>query len=129
MTIDSTAMVKPATTSLPWTPIVGEQAAAGLLWLEQTAGPRAVQKFLGGKIRGTQFSGQYVIGVADQAGGREVICELLELVKQGHGIPLCDVDSYYAHGKRWPLGMSIHGGRLVDVWAENVSQAAPELDQ
>ncbi len=110
---------------MPWTPITGRKAAAGLYWLEQTAGPRAVQKFLGGKIRGTQFSGQYLTGMADFPEGRKVICELLELLQQGHGIPLCDVDSYYAAGKRWPLGMALREGRLVDIWPPAGSLPSP----
>ena len=101
---------------MPWTPVVGRKAAAGLRWLEQAAGPGAVQKFLGGKIRGTRFSGQYLIGLTGMAAGRELICELLDLLRQGQTIPLCDVDSYYAHGKRWPLGMAVYNGRLVDVY-------------
>ncbi len=96
--------------------MVGRKAAAGLHWLEQVAGPRAVQKFLGGKIRGTPFSGQYLIGITGVAAGRQLICELLDLLRRGQTIPLCDVDSYYAHGKRWPLGMAIYDGRLVDVY-------------
>ncbi len=96
--------------------MVGRQAAAGLQWLEKTAGARAVQKFLGGKIRGTRFSGQYLCGITDQAAGRQLICELLDLLRQGKTIPLCDVDSYYAAGKRWPQGMAVHAGKLVDVW-------------
>ena len=103
-------------TSLPWTPIVGPRAAIGLEWLEKTAGERAVQKFLGGKIRGTPFSGQYVVGIVDRSEGRKLICDLLDGLRQGKTIPLCDVGSYYAHGKRWSLGMAIYNGRLVDVY-------------
>ena len=101
---------------MPWTPVVGRQAAAGLQWLERTAGPQAVQKFLGGKTRGTQFSGQYLCGIADGAAGRRVISDLLDLLRDGHAVPLCDVDSYYAASRRWPLGMAVRDGQLVDVW-------------
>lgn len=82
------------------------------------AGEGAVGKFLGGKVRGTQFSGQYLLGIHDQEAGRQVICELLDQLQRGTVIPLCDVDSYYAAGKRWPVGMQIVNGRLVDVWPE-----------
>lgn len=75
-----------------------------------------MQKFLGGKIRDTQFSGQYLCGIAGPAEGRRVIGALLDLLRQGHTVPLCDVDSYYAAGKRWPLGMAVWDGRLIDVW-------------
>ena len=101
---------------LPWTPVVGSKAAAGLLWLERAAGPHAVQKFLGGKIRGTRFSGRYLCGIADDPEGRRVSGALLGLLRQGHPIPICDVDSYYAAGKCWPLGMIVRDGRLIDVW-------------
>lgn len=110
---------------MPWTPIVGRRAAAGLRWLEQAAGERAVQKFLGGKIRGTRFSGQYLCGIADSTEGRRVIGALLDLLRQGHAVPLCDVDSYYAAGKRWPLGMAVRDGRLVDIWPQS---SAPSSD-
>jgi hypothetical protein len=101
---------------LPWTPVVGRRAAAGLHWLEQAAGPRAVQKFLGGKVHHPRFSGQYLCGINDSAAGRKVIAELLDQLRLGQIIPLCDVDTYYAAGKRWPLGMAVRDGRLVDVW-------------
>ena len=107
---------------LPWTPVVGRRAASGLQWLEQVAGERAVQKFLGGKIRGTPFSGQYLCGIAGIAAGRRVIGDLLDLLRLGRTIPLCDVDSYYAAGKRWPLGMCVQDGQLVDVWPASVPQ-------
>ncbi|GAC1643239.1 MAG: hypothetical protein NVS9B11_12530 [Candidatus Dormibacteraceae bacterium] len=103
---------------LPWTPVVGARAAAGLLWLEQTAGTRALHKFLGGKLRHPRFGGRYLIGITDFAEGRKVIADLLKLLRQGKTIPLCDVDSYYAAGKRWPLGMAIRMGGLIDIWPE-----------
>lgn len=99
---------------LPWTPVVGRRAASGLLWLEQVAGGRAVQKFLGGKIRGTPFSGQYLCGIVGIVAGRRVIGDLLDLLRLGR-TPLCDINSYYAAGKRWPLGMRVQDGQLIDV--------------
>ncbi len=102
--------------SLPWTPIVGARAAAGLLWLERTAGPRAVQKFLGGKLRHPRFGGRYLTGITGIPEGRAVIGDLLRQLRRGETIPLCDIDSYYAAGKRWPLGMAVWQGKLVDVW-------------
>ena len=117
------------TSNPSWTPVVGRKAAVGMHWLEETAGPKAVQKFLGGKIRGTQFSGQYLCGIADVPEGRRIIGELLDLLRQGHGIPLCDVDSYYAAGKCWPLGMAVQGGRLVDVWESTPPQNVKEIDK
>lgn len=118
MTIEVVDVGKRTRVSLPWTPIVGERVATGLQRLEQAAGPVAVQKFMGGKVRGTQFSGRYLIGLTDLAAGRELIAELLEMLQQGQTIPLCNVATYYSHGKRWPLGMAIYEGRLVDVWAD-----------
>lgn len=100
-----------------WTPIVGRQAAKGLAWLERAAGASAVQKFMGGKVRGTGFSGQYVCGIAHTRKGRELVAALLVLLRRGQMAPLSDVDSYYAVDKRWPVGMRIVGGRLVDVWS------------
>ena len=101
---------------MPWTPVVGCRAATGLDWLEQAAGSQAVQKFLGGKIRGTQFSGRHLCGIFDGVAGRQIISDLLALLRDGHAVPLCDVDSYYAAGRRWPLGMAVRDGHLVDVW-------------
>lgn len=101
---------------LPWTPIVGRRAAAGLDWLEQAAGAKAVQKFLGGKIRHPRFGGRYLCGISAEAGGRQVIADLLGDLRRGRVIPLCDVDSYYAANRRWPLGMTLRDGQLVDVW-------------
>ena len=110
--------------SAVWTPVVGVKAARGLDWLELTAGAQAVRKFLGGKIRGTPLSGRYVIGVTDTALGRALIGLWLDQLRQGATIPLCDVASYYAHGRRWSLGMALHRGKLVDVWL-GTSQSAP----
>ncbi len=83
-----------------------------------------MQMFLGGKIRGTLFSGRYLIGLTDQEPGRVLICELLQVLQQGQTIPLCDFLSYYAHGKRWSLGMVIHQGTLwmsgpASAWTRN----------
>ncbi len=96
--------------------MVGRRAAVGLHWLEQAAGPRAVQKFLGGKVRHLGFSGRYLCGINDSVAGRRVIADLLDRLRRGQTIPLCDVQSYYAAGRRWPLGMAVRHGQLVDVW-------------
>ena len=101
---------------LPWTPVVGRRAASRLRWLERAAGAAAVNKFLGGKVLGTAFGGRYLIGICDSRAGRRLICRLLVLLRAGYVIPLCDVDRYYAAGKRWPLGMAVRNGRLVDIW-------------
>jgi hypothetical protein len=110
--------VRPRERPLPWTSIFGRQAAQGLVWLERAAGPAAVQKFLGAKVRGTPFSGRYVLGIASIPSGRRFICMLLQLLREGREIPLCDVASYHRAGKRWPLGMRLVDGWLADVWAE-----------
>lgn len=101
---------------LPWPPIVGRQAASGLRWLERAAGSTAALKFLGGKVRATAFGGQYLIGIADSAAGRHVICRLPVLLRARRTIALCDVNAYYAAGRSWPLGMRLEEGNLVDVW-------------
>jgi hypothetical protein len=103
---------------MAWAPIVGEEVSRGLDWLERAAGAAAVWKFLGGKIRGTSFSGQYLLGIADFSAGRQIIHQLLELLREGQVITLCDVDSYYRAGKHWPLGMCLIDGQLLDVWEE-----------
>lgn len=105
--------------------MIGRKAAAGLHWLERAAGPRAVQKCLSG----TQFSGQYLTGIADMREGRRIIGELLDLLRQGHAIPLCDVDSYYAAGKRWPQGMAVRDGHLIDVWPSATSSSTTTTNQ
>lgn len=110
---------------LPWTPVVGRKAAAGLHWLEQAAGAGAVQKFLGGKLRGRRFSGLYLCGISNSRIGRQAIAGLLDQLRQGQTIPLCDVDSYYAAGKRWPLGMALLDGQLVDVWPSSIPPTTP----
>ncbi|HZR34083.1 MAG TPA: hypothetical protein VFA75_01825 [Nevskia sp.] len=112
---------------LPWTPVVGRRAATGLRWLEQAAGPRAVQKFLGGKARHPLFSGRYLCGIHDCGPGRRLIADLLDQLRRGKTIPLCDVDSYYAAGKRWPLGMAVRDGQLVDIWPADPPAASIEL--
>ncbi|MDE0854493.1 MAG: hypothetical protein OSA97_08715 [Nevskia sp.] len=75
-----------------------------------------MQKFLGGKLRHPRFGGRYLTGITGIPEGRAVIGDLLRQLRRGETIPLCDIDSYYAAGKRWPLGMAVWQGKLVDVW-------------
>lgn len=96
--------------------VYGQAAAERLAWLETTAGYRACQKFVDGKIGGSNFSGQYVIGICGSESGRRFICELLDHMKEGRVIALYDIESYCAHGKRRPLGMRLIDGQLIDVW-------------
>ena len=99
--------------------IYGQPAAERLAWLEVTAGIRAVHKFMDGKVGGAGYSGQYVMGICDSESGRHLICHLLDELKDGKVIALCDIDSYYSAGGRRPVGMQLLEGKLVDVWAED----------
>jgi len=111
---------------LPWTPVVGRRAASGLRWLELTAGVAAVSKFLGGKIYHPAFGGRYVNGIAHTTQGRVLIYRLLVLLRARLPIPLCDVDSYYAAGRRWPLGMTVSEDRLIDIWPSYITRPTAE---
>jgi len=75
-------------------------------------------KFMGAKIDVPQYSGMYIEGILPTVEGYRFLIELLDGLKAGLAIPLVDVDSYCAHGKRWPDGMRLEGDQLVDVWPE-----------
>lgn len=91
---------------------------AHLEWLKSLAGEGAGRKFMGAKIDVPQYSGMYIDGILPFVEGYRFLIELLDQLKDGLSIPLIDVNSYYAHGKRWPAGMSLEGNQLVDVWPE-----------
>jgi hypothetical protein len=87
-----------------------------LLRLEVAAGDDACEKFMAGKIsvRGPG-SGRYASSYTDPAIG-SVVVGLLEQLLRGEVTPILDVDSYYRNGKRWPIGMQLVNGKLIDVW-------------
>lgn len=99
---------------------------ARLDWLESVAGLGACGKFMDGKIDVPEYSGQYIGAILWSAEGCRSLSELLDQLKDGLAIPLIAVDSYYAHGKRWPAGMRLEGNRLVDTWPELHSGQLPQ---
>lgn len=94
------------------------QCSQRLDWLTSVAGEPSRRKFMGAKIDVPQYSGLYVDGILPTVEGYRFLIELLDQLKDGLAIPLFDVDSYYAHGKRWPAGMRLEGDQRVDVWPE-----------
>lgn len=87
-------------------------------WLKHHAGELAGVKLMNGRIVGTKYSGEYVSGILPSVEGYRFMIEMLDKLIDGWPIPLVDIDSYYAHGKRVPAGMCLCGGGLVDVWPE-----------
>lgn len=70
-----------------------------------------------GKVAGPG-QGQYMAALCDMPRYREFVCGLLDALQAGRVVSVCDVDSYYRHGKIWPVGMQIRNGQLMDVWEE-----------
>ena len=91
---------------------------ARLDWLRSVAGETAVLKFRDAKVGAPPYGGQYVSSAEGTVEGYRVLIELIDQLKDGLAIPSVDVDSYYAHGKRWPAGMRLKENRLVDTWPE-----------
>jgi hypothetical protein len=96
--------------------IYGQELTARLRWLESVVGVRGRGKFEHAKLDSGVFAGQYVSGVIDSEQGRKVVCDLVDQLRAGHVAKLCDINSYYRHGKRRPAGMIVQGDALIDVW-------------
>jgi hypothetical protein len=60
-------------------------------------------------------SGRYASSYTDPAIG-SVVVGLLEQLLSGEVTPILDVDSYYRNEKRWPIGMQLVNGKLIDAW-------------
>jgi hypothetical protein len=103
----------------------GQALSVQLRWLESTVGLEGVRKFHNGKIRQRPFSGQYVTGVVHNEQGRVMLCSMIDALKRGEMVPLCDVDSYYRRNREWPQGMRIEGSQLIDVWTDETTQTKP----
>lgn len=92
---------------------------ARLDWLQSVAGEAAVLKFRDAKVGAPPYGSQYVSSAEGTLEGYRTLIELLDQLKDGLAVPSVDVDSYYAHGKRWPAGMRLEGNRLVNTWPES----------
>lgn len=91
----------------PATAIDGSNLTRRLRRLESIVGPRGRGKFEHAKLNTGVFAGQYVSGVIESEPGRHLVCGLLDQLIAGRTAALCDINSYYRHGKRIQAGMVI----------------------
>lgn len=85
-------------------------------WLYATCGYRGFDKVMQAVIGYASFAHLCMWEIACDPSADSLMIKLLDDLKAGAAIHLYDIKSYHANNQRWPKGMQVVSGKVVDVW-------------